>query len=73
MNHYTNPLMEWECKWVMENPDRYEGPWHQKAVCGNIRKRYYIAETDRLARRWEKHPTTGNAFRLTDHLGITNV
>jgi hypothetical protein len=63
--------MEWECEFVMNNPEGYDGLMHQKAVCGNIRKRYFIAETDRLARIWEKHPITGAAFRLTDHLGIT--
>jgi len=70
---FKSKLMEWECERVMNNPQHYEGVMHQRAVCGNIRKRYFIAETDKLARKWEAWPTTGAAFRLTDHLGITGT
>ena len=38
-------LLQWELDWVMANADRYECPWHARAVCGNITKRYYIAVT----------------------------
>ncbi len=56
----------------MSHPDHYDGAMHQKAVVNNMVKNKHIATTLKLASKWHEHPTTGNGYRLTDYLGITD-
>lgn len=52
----------------MENADRYGCPWHARAVCGNITKRYHIAKTKRLAADYQREPTSKNLKALLEHI-----
>ncbi len=61
-------LLQWELDWVMANADRYECPWHARAVCGNITKRYFIAATKRLAANYRREPTGEHLNALLEHL-----
>lgn len=63
-----NAMLQWELDWVMENADSYECPWHAKAVCGNITKRYYIAKAKRLHAEFERDSTEENLNLLFEHL-----
>lgn len=47
-------LLEDEIEWVRNNPHRYEGPYHQKAVINNITKRYRMTEAQKLVDLWAK-------------------
>jgi len=40
-------LLQAELRWVAEHPTYYEGPWHQRAVQGNIKKRYQLQDIKR--------------------------
>lgn len=62
--------LEWELNWVVEHPERYEGPLHQRAVCENIKKRYRHSTIMAAASKWAERPTTGHVFELRDALGI---
>uniref|UniRef100_A0AB39CCB5 Uncharacterized protein n=1 Tax=Pseudomonas phage RVTF4 TaxID=3236931 RepID=A0AB39CCB5_9VIRU len=39
--HRDKPSLHWELEWVREHTERYEGHWHQLAVCRNIVTRYF--------------------------------
>lgn len=43
---------------------------HQRAVIGNIEKRYFETEARRRIQRWETRPTTGNGFAVLEHFGL---
>ena len=49
-----NNLLQSEIDWVMSNPEGYDGLWHQKAVCGNIRKRYTANEVTKRIKYLEQ-------------------
>lgn len=61
-------MLQWELDWVMEHADSYGCPWHAKAVCGNITKRYHIAKTKRLADDFNRDSTHENFEALMEHI-----
>lgn len=67
----SNNLLQAEIDWIMAHPARYEGPMHQRAVIGNLRKRYAATALERQVRQWAAHPTTGNAFAVLAEFGIS--
>lgn len=60
-------LMQWEIDWINNNPDRYEGPTHQKAVIENIKKNYFLKEAKKLMTKFKEFHSTGNRLALEEH------
>lgn len=65
-------LLQWEIDWVMKHSEHYDGIMHQKAVVNNMVKNKHIGIVLKLVSKWYEHPTTGNGYKLTDYMGITD-
>ena len=59
-------LEQWEVVWVAKHPDFYEGEWHQRAVIGNIEKRYYIKEATKRVVAFTTTHTTKDRLEMED-------
>lgn len=66
MKEYDH-LMQWEINWVMNNPQFYEGPLHQKAVAENLRKNYFLKHANKLMSKFKEFHSTGNRLALEQH------
>lgn len=66
----NNYLLEWELEWVRKNTHLYEGPYHVKAVCENIRKNYELRSIKKAANEFSEHGTTQRRFNLLVSCGI---
>jgi len=49
-----NDLLQWEIDWINAHPELYEGPWHRKAVIGNITKMYQLREVKKFIDHFAK-------------------
>jgi hypothetical protein len=65
-NKMNNTLLQWEIEWVQKNQHLYDGPMHAKAVIGNIKKRYWIAEVKKRISQFEQTKTTASYQALFD-------
>ena len=63
-----NILCDWECDWVLNNPQYYEGTLHQSAVINNIRNRYFNNKTKSIVKLLVKNDKSYT--ELANHLGI---
>jgi len=54
----------------MSHPEGYDGPMHQKAVCGNITKRYAATKLMKLVQAYAELRTTGTQLALFEHIGV---
>ncbi len=62
-----NNQLQWEIDWINSHPEGYDGPMHQKAVIGNITKRYNANETKRLIKQFKDTKTTAAYLELFEH------
>lgn len=69
MNLQRQHLLDWELKWIDDNPERYEGPYHQLAVKNNIIRRYWLDELKQNTDRWAAKATGSNVESLKLFLG----
>jgi len=61
--------LQWEIDWIMSHPEGYDGPMHQKAVCGNVIKRYKATALNKLVNNYAESRTTGDQVSLFEHIG----
>ena len=48
------PKVTTEFEWIMNHPEHYDGPMHQKAVIGNIEKRHKIDKLEAKVKELEE-------------------
>jgi len=66
----VNKLLQWEIQWVKDHPHLYEGPMHQRAVMGNLEKRYYIAKATSVVTRWSVTKWVRDEFPILEHFNL---
>ena len=59
-----NICLQAEIDWINANVHRYEGPWHAKAVIGNITKRYAMDEVKKLVQAYKTSRNTKDQLEL---------
>ena len=67
-DNMDNSLCNWECDWVLNNPQYYEGTLHQSAVISIIRNRYFNNKTKSIVKLLVKNDKSYT--ELANHLGI---
>ncbi len=75
MSHFdptTNTALQWEIDWIMSHPDGYDGPMHQKAVCGNVTKRYAMNELLRHINAYADTHMIKDQIALFEYVGKEN-
>lgn len=63
-------LLQAEINWINNRPERYESPWHQKAVIVNIVKRYLMDEIKSRVSLWSKNKFVKHEFPIMEFFNI---